>query len=753
MKGSHPLLMIDVSMHSLRPILADEHLIARLARVWGWEAHTTLPTPAQLIVYMQDHHRARSIWERLTADERHCLYRALSSKAQAQSRGVPLESLRKKTTLSAIAVDAAVRSLSEQWRLLEEGEIVVKPSAQGPGKEHPSVPRGVFVFRECAESLLSTGRELFETYADRRVLGLSRLLEAVKDLDLEPLGRLCHVTVTLSFPLHSNQWSVSPIGSPFESRRRIGDALLGSLAAFDVFLHLDPLAQRLFLWLCERDGQASMQEVRTFLGGDGDKLYALLRTLETHGLAFDTLTRQAERLLFIPEDLLAVVKQEVLAHARDEQTYALFPLASEPATIRAGQSNVCYDLATIIGCTYHSVLETTKDGRLPKFKSTKIRPLLHGMPRTRDGQDVYVDQLLHAARDLGLLLCSSPYEEDKPRYQPAGPTLAVWARATIVEQTRRLVDWWLHSMRWCDVCPDGRLMYPSSSGARKTLVDQLAHCIPGQWYRIDALLFSIWKQQPLQLYDGYASRLAPGHTRLSARREQWMAGEGQRYLGMLSSTLYEAGLVSLGYTSEAVDHNAPPEYVQLTPLGASVLADAPPDSGSSAGPWMATNERILIVQPSFEVVLLEPDMGMLYELLAFAQIKHIGPVSTFQLSQRTLMRGLEAGKTVEGILDLFARRGQKELAQNVVYTLKDWTKGYKEVKLSEVFLLVLSEERVEHELYRALEGQRIEVHKLAPGTFIVASHETSLLALCKVLSKAGIVVRGQEAFPTRRVSR
>ncbi len=740
-------------MHSLRTtLLANEHLIGQVARVWGLEISTANPTTAQLVERMQDHHRARSIWEQLTADERHCLYRALGSKAQAQSHGVSLESLHKKTKLGAPAVEAAVHSLSEQWRLLEEGEIVLKPSAQ----HCSSAPRGVFVFRECAESLLSTGRELFETYADRRALGLSRLLEAVKDLDMEQLGRLCHVTLTLSFPLYFNR-SVSPIGSPFESRRRIGDALLGGLSAFDVFLHLDPLAQRLFLWLCERDGQTSMQDVRTFLGGDGDRLHTLLHTLETHGLAFDTLTRQAERLLFIPEDLLAVVKQEVLAHARDEQTYALFPSVSEPATIRTGQPTICYDLATIIGCAYHSILDITKDDRLPKPKSAKIRPLLHGMPRRHDGlEDSYVDQLLHAARGRGLLLCASPDGEDKPRYRPAGPKLAAWETATVVEQTRRFVDWWRRSTNFDDVRPDGKPIYASYSSTaavRKTLVDQVARCLPEQWYRIDALLFAMWKQQPIELYDGYASRSAKGPTRLSARREQWMASEGQRYLGMLSSTLHEAGLVSLGYAPGAVDHNALPEYVQLTPLGAAVLADTPPGVRFSPGPWMATNERVLIVQPSFEVILLELDVRVLYELLAFAQIKHIGPVSTFRLSQRALLRGLEAGKTVEGILDLFARCGQKELAQNVVYTLKDWTKGYKEVKLSEVFLLELSEERVEQDLYRALEGQRVEVRKLAPATFIVASHETSLLALRKVLSKAGIVVRGQEAFSTRRVPR
>ena len=744
--------MIDVSLHSLRPILADERLLGQLARVWGWETPTTLPTPVQLIERMQDHHRARSIWEQLTAEERTCLYRALGSTAQARSHGVLLESLRKKTKLGAPAVEAAVRSLSQRWLLVEEGEIGVSPSAQPSS----SAPRGVFVFRECSESLWQTGRELFETSADRRALGLPRLLEAMTDKDLEELARLCHVTVTLSFPLSYSR-SVSPIGSPFESRRRISEALLGGLSAIEVFLRLDQVAQRLFLWLCEHDGQASMQEVRTFLGCDGERLYALLRTMETHGLAFETLTWAAERLLFIPEDLLAVVREEVLAHARDEQTYALFPLGLEPATIRTGQPTLCYDLATIIGCAYHSILDTTKDDRLPKPKSAKIRPLLHGMPRRHDGlEDSYVDQLLHAARGLGLLLCASPDDEDKPRYQPAGPKLAGWETATAVEQTRRFVDWWLRSPDFDDVRPDGRPIYASSSStaaARKTLVDQLARCLPEQWYRIDALEFALWKQQPIQLYDGYTSRLAKDSTRLAARREQWMAGEGQRYLGMLSSTLHEAGLVSLGYASEAVDHNAPPDYVQLTPLGAATLADAPPGASSSAAPWMATTKRVLIVQPSFEVVLLELDMGVLYELLAFAQVKHIGPVSTFQLSQRALLRGLEAGKTVAGILDLLARYGQKDLPQNVVYTLGDWSRDYREVTLSEVFLLELSEARVEQDLSRALEGQRVEVRKLAPGTFIVASHETSLLALRKVLSKAGIVVRGQQALSTRRAFR
>ncbi|GAC1354196.1 MAG: hypothetical protein NVSMB38_31990 [Ktedonobacteraceae bacterium] len=259
-----------------------------------------------------------------------------------------------------------------------------------------------------------------------------------------------------------------------------------------------------------------------------------------------------------------------------------------------------------------------------------------------------------------------------------------------------------------------------------------------------ALLFAVWKQQPIQIRDVYGKRLEEVPS-LRSQREKWMqSGDGRLYTALLCSTLYEVGLVSLGYTTS---DDADPDSFQLTSFGASVLADeGVPTHGGRDDAVVEGEERVLVVQPSFEILLLQEDVALLYQLLQWAEVQHVGPVSTFTLTQRALLRGLAMGISVEAVLGTLRRRGQKALPQNVEYTLREWSKHYKEAKLSEVIVVELSDAHHQQDLYRALEGQRtIEVRALTPTIFAVLQNGTSFGELRKLLVKVGIVVRGQPA--------
>jgi hypothetical protein len=741
--------MIDVSMKSLKEKLqADGSLLARVAQVWyvdpaAVSAPSTLP---RLVERMRDPCAARSVWERLPLPERACLFQAVE--ASARRKGIPAERAMKKARLSPDEGPLVIARLVEQWGLIEEGEVLPNPTAANP---HPVAVRTLFAFRESGETLERTGQELFKSYADRSTLSLDRLLGQFAWSDLEKLAGLCHVpTSPTRSPYSGSSWP--SISHPADLRTRVAEALTRSPVALELLRQIDPEAQRLFVWLCiEQQGKARLDAVRAFLGQAEEQVLTVLHQLETHALAFDTFTHAAERWLCIPQGLFDVVEHEVREQTADEQTFALFPVTTPPPSIREGQPGICYDLATVIGYVHQHDLEPTKDGQLPRRVSSKLRPLLHGRPRIRDIEgEPYVDQVFQMAQGMGLLRCATPYGEEKARYQP-GPNLPAWEKRNLVDQARLVLAEWRKSTTWYDINADGKLIYPSAynTGAvRKALLHHLRSCLPGHWYRLDALLYVIWKEQPIPFSAATSrhDRQPSQPTSLRTHREQWMQrGDGQLYAGMLAAALHEMGLVSLGYPCEPGAIGAAPqpaEWFQLTPLGAVAMADGPVgEEEVTSGFWFTPEERPLVVQPSFELLLLQPAMPVLYELIHWSEIKRVGPVSTLTLTQKALLRGMAAGYSVQQILTLLAQQGRKDLAQNVAYTINDWSRAYKGACLAEVILVDTSSEQVALDLLRLLAESCIEARTLTPCTLAIFPAGTSLPVLRRLLEKAGVFVR------------
>jgi Helicase conserved C-terminal domain len=232
-------------------------------------------------------------------------------------------------------------------------------------------------------------------------------------------------------------------------------------------------------------------------------------------------------------------------------------------------------------------------------------------------------------------------------------------------------------------------------------------------------------------------------------------GEGQLYAGLLASALHEMGLVSLAYPCDPEATGTAPlpaEWFQLTPLGAVALADGPVGEEASRGLWFTPEERPLIVQPSSELLLLQPAMPVLYQLIHWAEIKRIGPVSTLTLTQKAFLRGMAAGYSAQQVLTLLTQQGRKDLAQNVAYNINDWARSFKGATLAEVILVDTSSEQVALDLLRLLEESRIEARTLTPCTLAIFPAGASLLTLRRLLEKVGVFVREDARNAVRRPS-
>lgn len=741
--------MIDVSMISLKRKVEMEHdVLQHVARIWsidpqGQDDDTTKKI---LMDRVQNPHAARSVWEGLSQEERLCLFHIFGSGNPDRHKGIILESLGKKTKLTAQVQEVAVSRLIHQWYLVDEGDIAGKTPGGGVSQQ-----RGVFPFRECFRQLWHTGQELFKPYADRSTSSLHHLIGTFHGDQLRHLANLCHVQLYSNVPVFSYNASPS-ISHPVEVQNRLYEALQHPLLAFDLLHQLAPTAQGLFLWLCERKGKATMSEVRSHLATSEEHLLSLLDVLEAHALAFDSLSLTGERWLFVPHDLLAIVKHEAEMQADDERHYALCPLREENAPPPQEElPTLLYDLATIVGISVQDAVEPTKDEKIPKRMQGKIRPLLHGRARPGDSQyDLYVDQLFYAAKDLGLLACEAPSAEEKRRYV-SGPKVGEWSKRSLVEQAQRFLAWWTNASSWYDLRPDGRLL-PSPSSAHQRLLDHLKQCVPGHWYRVDALLYAIWRQVPLYLYDSYHRTLTKT-TSLRARRQEWIQGEGKTYCGLLSSALSELGIVSMTSHVDApgsVDDQS--NLFCVTVFGGNVLGETVPSIEVTAS---VDTKPVLIVQPNYDLLLMQFEPQVVYQLLKFAKIERMGRISTFRLTQQALLCGLAEGLQIERILALLAEHtGHKDLPQNIVYTLRNWVKAYREAQLTEVILIETSHDVSEDDFLRMLENTGGQARKVAPSVFVVVSTgATSFGDLRRQLAKSGMVVRGQPSSFYRRGER
>jgi hypothetical protein len=257
-----------------------------------------------------------------------------------------------------------------------------------------------------------------------------------------------------------------------------------------------------------------------------------------------------------------------------------------------------------------------------------------------------------------------------------GGKIDSWARHDQVMQARRIVRRWPASRWWIDAVganyADYLAYYIEHMVAREQVRDALRRCQPGVWYSLATFCATIQGDDPFVFRPGQRSAGDSGFRLANELRAQWDATDGEVVIGMFRSTLRELGIVQLGYDREQVPvpgETVNPDAFCLTALGAEVLAS---ELSASEQP----SPRPLVVQPNFQVLLLEPHMQALYWLVRFAEAEQVGRVSRFTLTKEALQHGLAASGGEADIVGYLAAHSQRAMPQNVEYTLRDWVRQH-----------------------------------------------------------------------------
>jgi hypothetical protein len=703
-----------------------------------------------LLKRMKEPIAARFVWEYLNKNERQVLYRVVGVSARSGAR----RDVTQRKVLLSDKDFASVLAALEQALLIWENTVKIRSERYVSVRKSETIVEDVvllYPYEESVSALYNTGKEIFSPKSDRSQLTLDKILSTAFYGNLELTAR--------HYDIEPNTY-YNPYNR-FDRLSMIKDELADVQGAYEILQKLEPKQREFFKWLCVQGGKVHIEALRQHSGYDDNALYNLLHTYEEFAIAFDTFASEdGKRYLFVPSDVYESLSKAATGSEPEMESSGLRLLDDSPQTMQDSSTSILYDLAIVTGSIYQQTIEPTQPGNVPKRIASKIRPLLHGKPRIRyaDEGDEYLEMVFALAKELGIARISTPSIEGvKPRYEP-GTTLPQWSTLDISGQTRRLLDAWKNSFHWIDIVginykAPGPYFYWKPMAARGLLLDYLKQCEPGKWYSVQSLLQTIWDQDAFVVREAqYKMRTSDKHKTVRMRL-QWMSAEGELYTGLLLSSLYEMGIVNLGYQRPELPDDANPknpDAFMITELGAAALASQSKAKARPAAHVASdgmNGNRSLVLQPNFEILLLHPDMPTLYILLPFTQVQQVDVVSRLTLTRNSVLRGLEAGHDVEEMLAILENRSTKEVPQNVSYTLHDWVKSYKGVGISEVFMFEVSSEAVTDEIMASPKLQSLQLRKLTPRV-LVAPNEINLQEIRRLLEKEGIIVHISDGILT-----
>lgn len=691
----------------------DGHRQAAVIEVWGGRG-TNGGSEEALHIWMRQIRElssARFVWVALSANECRVLWAVIEENAPTGSSRL---SLLRRAGLAPDELDAALARL--QFLLLLHVDYLLEEEIQ----------QRIRCWEECEGALRRTGAEFFSSDG-HALLYLVRHFESLSSPDLIALAQRYGI-------------SSSRVSSESALRRLLTEGLVRDPGRmFGELSQLDFSLQRLVACVYEHGGQLSVEEALAATGIERSDLAPLVQLSSALCLLFDTFVSGGKRLLYIPPDVYEASQSLSVA----PRTLWQLDHFLEPGFIRDGQPDLLYDLAIMLWHVYHLTIEPTQDKRIPVRMAKKIIPYLHILPREEEGMDWRVELIDYLAW-YWRLVKTSTIAELKPHYLP-GEYLPLWANCDLVTQARLAFIWWLGSPEWVDlVAADCQTwdVAQEYEDARQSLILALQMLKPGQWYPTTAFLNILWERWISSKSSGSSTRSRSAASAQGPAYERWMRTDGAVYRSMLASTVHELGLVALGYHQppKTTEARLYPDLLQLTELGKTVLFSKlkgfPPDEKEQDHEV----SRSLIVQPNFEIMLLHPDMQALWSILPFVELLQIERVSKLRLDKAALHRGLAQGQNIDRIIEVLGNLSQKELPQNILYTLRDWASKHLSAQLSRVVLIEVPNEYVAQAMSCLAGFQELGIRQIAPCLFAVLD-PTRLLDVRRFLLQNNISTR------------
>lgn len=370
------------------------------------------------------------------------------------------------------------------------------------------------------------------------------------------------------------------------------------------------------------------------------------------------------------------------------------------------------EFINIIKLVNNTKLKATQKSQLPtKTAVIKINEvLLHKEPLTSSCNDVSdLRSIEQTTRIYGMskLLQAAGIVAEKNGALVVEPQANSFLKLNHIEKCKSLLNTYLEAE---DINELARIReiklqvsrVPDFISSRELILDYLAKCPINQWIDVDQLKQHIKRNDrkfveevvgEILVYDDY-------HRYYASRYQGWLQIEGRFIEVVLLEYLSALGIVDVTVMEEWDDDYSleyfTVSYVRLTPLGAHILGI----NDDYANKAMANKDAGFIVQPNFEIVIVEGTLKHTHELFfdRFAEKVTEDVVSIYKLSFKAMVNAFDNGIDIDEIIDYLNKYSLQAIPENVLLTLKNWQQTSKKISIRTVTILETDDEYLMEEL-------------------------------------------------------
>ena len=636
---------------------------ARIASLWrvsvfGPDSHQHI---GRIYQVMTDIRAVRSVWLRLNDTQRAILRTLVPEGAK---------SLTIAELAAAIEIDEEITHTAAgelfHWAILaREGDMQELPIGEQPRVFVPG--ELAMLFRRVQEEIAAGD---ISTYPLRRQLDLR------DDFEIETTATKWGIRVRPG--LSRRQDLISEILDAVTKPGRL-DAVIGHLkqpasALWQVMRTSGETGPQPFDAIVQQAGLAIAEAPLGLTVEHTTRLRGALEALESSLLVNHTWLDDGSPALFIPEELLNPQSVPVKIPLSPIET---LPDGTVPPLEPVHTFALAWDLMTIvreIAAKGPPVWIPGQDLPTHWLRTINSRLWFHGESVPPDG---YVPTLLHLGIEVGALEQAprTPGMEKAAIKPILGRNARWWRGLGFAEQTERLRQQWLASETWIEGRETGEIDIRAADWVRfrHRLLTSVARLDPEEWVMVRDASVRLAEQDLSILGDFF--EVATGRPETRTRR------------GSIATAIEVELATAFVWFGFVETQSLGEQGIAMRVTPAAVMAareiDAMPESKDPAtGPVLTINHEGFLT-------LRRPAPLHIWSLTAFAENEQLTPQAIYRMRPQSLGAALGAGFDLEQITHYLQNQSGAPIPDPLETKLREWTAGYKRVKLRRAVSLEL----------------------------------------------------------------
>jgi hypothetical protein len=424
------------------------------------------------------------------------------------------------------------------------------------------------------------------------------------------------------------------------------------------------------------------------------------------------------------------------------------PPMTAPSEVAEVGQGLYWDLMTFGLFVSNSDVKLTNAGSLPKRTTDRLGKVMANTWTYTELSSSKPELAAYLLEMSGLVLIHGSVFKTSDDWDE-------WVSSDLVSEAITVLESWTKSAALPAIVhriPAMASVDLATTTVRQHLQKWLLELQPGVWYSCVHLARRVASRSPFFLRSEREITKRLGPAGVTDLYDSWGSQEGVDIVRTLASMPLQTGVVDAGWYHRR-DRMSLPDVFRLTEFGARVLGAYQARVGSAgdkaAGARQkspnivleaggAADQKVLVVQPNFEVLLLDFYPPAAYELGRFADPRGFDRVGRFMLTSESVRAAAGRGVTFDHMRATLARFTSQPIPQNVEYQLRDWVGSIQRVRFERTTLVELDspegvERLLENKSFRAKVRRRI-----SPTQLLIAASE-DIPAIAKTVEPSGFV--------------